>query len=413
MRRINRGWIQTYIEEYIIKQESPKQFHFWVATQIIGAALKRNVWIDRGAYKLYPNMFVFLITESGACRKGAAMRLGLRFLQEIEKVRILYERTSLEGMMARMDNATETPTGRFMPDGSLFIVADELSDLFGTAAYLGDLVSGLTSMYTGARYDFTTRNKGVLSVINPAPSILAGSTPEHFGKIFPELIKSSGFLGRVILVTGVRDGRYAKPIINHELENSLLEDLIAMSDLYGETKLSDEAEKWFEDWYNDLPDEPQHSLPSFHERVHDHLLKLSIVLSVSENDEMIIHRNHLEAALEIIKMVEDGIDSAIKYVGATGESVVGERVLRYLRAHKGQMDHSSLMRLVYKYIKNADEFRSLMDTMIQSGAVNQIVDQKKIYYKLTREGWRREMTISRVRLKQKEAEKEGRSEKKK
>jgi hypothetical protein len=411
MRRINRGWIQTYIEEYIVKQESPKQFHFWVAAQTIGAALQRNVWLDRGAYKLYPNMFVFLITESGACRKGAAMRLGLRFLQQVKKVAILYERTSLEGLMVRMDKASETPSKKYIKDGSIFIVADELSDLFGTASYLGDLVSGLTSMYTGARYDFTTRNKGVLSVVNPAPSILAGTTPEHFGKIFPELIKSSGFLGRTILVTGRRERRHAKPEVQHELEEALVEDLLAISDLYGEISLTEDAEEWFENWYNDLPDEPDHGLPAFHERKHDHLLKLALVLSVSDNDEMKIYARHLKAALIILDIVEDGIDSAVRYVGATGESVLGEKVLRFLRTRGGQMDHSSLMRLMYKHIKNSDDFRALIDTMIATDKVAQFIDNKKIYYKLTKEGWRREKIIEGIRIKEKEQTKERRKKK--
>lgn len=397
MRRINRGWIETYIKEYIIKQESPLQFHFWVATQMIGATLRRNVWLNRGAYKLYPNMFVFLITESGACRKGAAMRLGLKFLQNVKEVSILYERTSLEGLMVRMDKVTKLPNDKFIPDGSILIVADELSDLFGTAAYLGDLVSGLTSMYTGARFDLTTRNKGVLSVINPAPSILAGCTPEHFGKIFPEITKSSGFLGRVILVTGFREHRVSKPEVKHDLEEYLLEDLQAIADLYGEIRLSHEAEQWFDDWYNELPEEPNHGLPAFHERKHDHLLKLAMVLSISENDEMIVHLNHLEAALIVLDLIEEGIDPAIQYIGATGESVLGEHVMRILKGHKGEMDHSSLMRRMYKYVKNSDDFRLLMDTLSDTGRVAMRRENKKIVYKLTKEGWQRYKVLERVR----------------
>lgn len=394
MRCLNRGWINAYVNDYIIKQESPKQFHFWVAASVIAGTLRRNVWVDRGAYKLYPNMFIFLVTESGACRKGAAMRAGLSFLREVKDVTIMYERMSLEGLLVRMDKCIRTKDGRTVPDGSIFIVADELSDLFGKSSFVLDLTSALTSLYTCmARFEHATRNKGLVQVKNPTPCILAGTTPEQFGDIFPGLVKFSGFLGRTVLVTGRREQRVPKAEYNVRMQQDLYDDLMSISDLRGEIKLTKDAEKWFEDWYMALPDFPEHSLPAFHERKHDHLLKLSMVLSVAESDDMIIHRDHLETALVFLEIAEDGIDSAIQYIGASGEFGVADKIMKGIKSKGGEAFHSDIMRMVYRYVRNAQEFNGIVEMLIHAGLIVQGKHKNSMVYKVTPLGW----NLGRVR----------------
>src|SRR5262245_54745211 len=43
------GWIRDYLT-YTQNQESPTEFHFWVAVSVIGACLGRRVTFDKGYY---------------------------------------------------------------------------------------------------------------------------------------------------------------------------------------------------------------------------------------------------------------------------------------------------------------------------------------------------------------------------
>ena len=199
-RNLSEGWLQTY-RKYIYQQEAPDSFHFWIGMSVISATLRRNVWIDRKAYQIYPNLYVFLVAESAACRKSVAMELGLDLLSTNEDIRIIHERTTLEGLLDVMKRVEITPDKKIKPDGSVVLHADELSNLFGKATYITDLVSFLTAAYTAkAKLDFYTRNKGIARVRNPCPVVLAGTTPEQLGEIFPVMTLSSGFMGRVILI---------------------------------------------------------------------------------------------------------------------------------------------------------------------------------------------------------------------
>ncbi len=381
MRSLKDGWMRAY-RDYVSNQESPDIFHFWIAMQVIAGALKRNVWINRGAYTLYPNMYVFLITKSGSCRKSVAMEIGTRLLSNLEEVAMLYERASLEGLMDRMQRVSLMPDGKILPDGSLFIHADELADLFGKASYITDLMSFLTAAYSSrSRLDFLTRNKGLCSVRNPCPSILSGTTPEQFGEIFPSTTLSSGFLGRVLIIVGERGKKISDPSLKKELEEPLIHDLKEISKLYGEFKLTNEAKASFKRWYESMPSTCEHGFQAFYERKHDHVLKAALLLSAAEGDTKIITETHFKQALEAIEFLESSLGEATEFIGATHESYLAETIYSMIKhSHPEPLGYSVIMRRIYKRLKNKEEFRGILDGLIDAEKIKEIASGKGIAF---------------------------------
>ena len=47
------GFLVNYLK-YTTEHESPEDFHAWVAMSLIAVTIGRNVWLDRGFYRLYP-----------------------------------------------------------------------------------------------------------------------------------------------------------------------------------------------------------------------------------------------------------------------------------------------------------------------------------------------------------------------
>ena len=74
-------WLSSYLI-YTEKQESPEKLHFWVGLSVLSAALKRQVWIDKGYYKLYSNIYVLLVAESAMLRKSTAMDIGVKLVRD-------------------------------------------------------------------------------------------------------------------------------------------------------------------------------------------------------------------------------------------------------------------------------------------------------------------------------------------
>jgi len=385
-RRCSGGWLQTY-RKYVYKQESPDIFHFWIAMSMISATLRRNIWIDQDAYKIYPNQYVILVAESASCRKSVAMELGLDLLLANKDIRAVHERTTLEGLTDLMNRVTVSPTGKIRPDGSVLLHADELSNMFSKASYITDLVSFLTAAYTSkARLDFLTRNKGFVQVRNPCPSLLAGTTPGQMGEIFPTIAISSGFLGRVLMVTAKRGHREPEPKIRKELRQSLIDDLYDMSLLQGEIKLTPKCRARFNEWYRAMEGSPSPNLDSFYERKHDHVLKTAMLLSVSESNDMIITDTHFEAALDAIEFLEQGMIRTVEFIGATAKSDIGELLVRMIKKNAPEpISHSVLMRRVYKRIQDGEEFNKIIETLLDTKRIEMVSSKRGVFYKIAEE----------------------------
>lgn len=382
MRKLN-NWLKTY-KSYIVKHESPDIFHFWVGSQIIATALRRNVWINRGAYTVYPNQYVILVAKSGSCRKSVAMEIGLDLIDEVENIHILHERMTVEGLMDKLQRVLILPNGRVIPDGSVLIHADELSNLFGKASYITDLLSFLTAAYTSkAKLDFLTRSRSLTSVRNPCLGLLAGTTPDSMSEIFPSLTLVSGLIGRILLIVGERGERISKPKLDKSLRPDLIHDLIEISKLYGEMTITKEAEKTFDVWYNAFPESPSAELSTYYERKHDHVWKASIIMSISESDKMIITRDHFLSAIRAVELVESRMGEVLAYVGATAQSSIADYIYSFIEAkYPEPLSHSVLLKRVYRRVQSLNEFRDIIDTLVDSNRIIQSASRHGIYYSL-------------------------------
>lgn len=74
-----RDFFDLYLE-YTRDTEATATFHRWAAIVGIGAFLERNIWIQHGANKHYPNHYVMFLGESGS-RKSAAIKGFVRILR--------------------------------------------------------------------------------------------------------------------------------------------------------------------------------------------------------------------------------------------------------------------------------------------------------------------------------------------
>ncbi len=374
----------TAYKNYIIKHESPSIFHFWVASQMIATVLRRDVWINRGAYIVYPNQYVILVARSGSCRKSVAMEIGLDLIDEIENIHILHERMTVEGLMDKLQRVLILPNGRVIPDGSLLIHADELSNLFGKASYITDLLSFLTAAYTSkAKLDFLTRSRSLTSVRNPCIGLLAGTTPDSMSEIFPSLTLVSGLIGRILLIVGERGERVSKPKLDKSLRPGLIHDLVEISKLYGEMTITKEAEETFDIWYNAFPESPSAELSTYYERKHDHVWKASIIMSISESDNMIITRDHFLSAIQAVELVESRMGEVLSYIGATSQSSIADFTYSFIKAkHPEPISHSVLLRQVYRRIQSLGEFKDIIETLVDSNRIVQAASRRGIYYSL-------------------------------
>ncbi len=78
------GWIGDYLE-YAKYNHVPTAMHFWVAISVLGCACKRNFYIDRGTFRIYPSHQYILLTGKKAVGKSAALEVGADMIARVNR----------------------------------------------------------------------------------------------------------------------------------------------------------------------------------------------------------------------------------------------------------------------------------------------------------------------------------------
>jgi len=96
---------------------------------------------------------------------------------------------------------------------------------------------------------------------------------------------------------------------------------------------------------------------------------------------LIITRNHVRSAIDFVEIAEESMHNVVTHIGATAQSTVGDLILTVLKAaYPEQVSHSDMLRRVYKRVKNAAEFKEIIETLIESRRVIEEGSQKGIFY---------------------------------
>src|SRR6267142_992272 len=178
-----RSFVDTYLE-YTRLQESPEMFHMWSALTLLSIALGRKCFINRGYYKLYPNLFTILVAGSARCRKSTSILIALPLLNDlIEKGRIkvvsgkITPEKFLEELTQIPDqDAPKDEVAFRSPD--VLVVASELSVMLTKQSYGEPLIHILTDLFDCPdKWSYKTRNKGEIILNNVFLSIIGATTP--------------------------------------------------------------------------------------------------------------------------------------------------------------------------------------------------------------------------------------------
>jgi hypothetical protein len=311
-------WIGAYLD-YTVDQESPEKIHFWTALTVISASLGRSVWMDRGAYLLYPNIYVCIVADSGEVRKSVATSVGKNILLDaLPNIEYIEDRMSPEGLVKHLNRVNVTvngPSVNVSQSSTVFIYEDELASLFGyDKAMAARMATLLTSTYMSPEnYMHTTSGGGHTKLHRPCFTILASTVPKGLSTL-PDN-SSEGLLGRLIIIAA---GKRRKLMAwskkgSQSLREDLKSDLASISSLTGEMTVPQDARDYFEKWYIGMSQiqVKEDWLSGFHARCHDTALKIAMLLSASRSDSQIVNVGHVEAA---VKIIEDVIPT-LKQVG--------------------------------------------------------------------------------------------------
>lgn len=423
-RRLCDSWLSSFLK-YTEGTESSTLFYLWSGITVIAVVLDRKVYLNRGILDpLYPNFYTILVGPSG-CRKGPPIIIASRFLREVDGINIIHGRLTVEGLIRQLaetgvstyslksrkkreekkeekrgekkeeeeeekreEKKEEKEEDFVLDESKAFLMSSELRSMFGTS-YAEDLMVFLTDAWNcESHWSYTTKIHGKTDINNTYLNFLGASNPEWLAKSLSDDAFGGGFMGRVISVfqdTHIRVAHPQKTPEQQVLENFLKIDLQHIALIKGEFKFNKEALAFYDDWYNNFTPDYSGRKRGYLERKGDHILKLAMILSISEDDDLVIEKHHIEMAQIFLKQVEDRMDESFVYIATTNEAKVAQRIIETITANNGVVGHQKIVAKIRHMIKNLREFIGIVETLESAGILKRKLIDNKLFYMFTDE----------------------------
>ena len=149
MSRKLDDWIETYFQ-YTEETESPKIYHRWVALSVIASVLRKKVWLNFGRLRIYPNLYVVLVSEPGVSRKSQAISYGLKLLNGVPDVVTSADSITREALLEDLQKCeieTQLPNGEEFSHCSLSVISREFESFLGQKKENTKMVVLLTDLF--------------------------------------------------------------------------------------------------------------------------------------------------------------------------------------------------------------------------------------------------------------------------
>jgi hypothetical protein len=280
--------------------EPPSRFFWWAGIAAISAIVKKNVWLDRFSYVLYPNVYVLLVSARSGLRKGIPVSYANSIVKKVGVSRVISGRNSVQGVVKSLSEQHTLENGKVISDAQAFLCAPEL-DAFMVKDDQG--LSILTDLYNTHEHQDGWKNtlKGspVEALKNPCITFLAASNEALLENVVMAKDMEGGFVARTFIIHEKKRRRINSLMYAPEnliSRTDLAERLFYLRDVKGKFKIMPSVRETYDKWYTDLGENDDKT--GTMERIGDHVLKVAMIISLSKDTSLIIGKDDMDEAIE-------------------------------------------------------------------------------------------------------------------
>lgn len=364
------NWLAAY-GEYVKESESPEDFHLWTGLSVLASAVRRNIWLNQGIYILWPNLYVILIGPPGIA-KSTSIRMGRKILLGVEDIIFGPDSVTREELIRIMARV-----GKKDKQSALTIHSSELSSLIDPSGV--KMIQFLTEIYDGDfQFRYSTKGSGRDTIHNPVLNILAGTTPTWIAEGLPSTVVGHGFTSRIIFVFGDKP-RYLKPFPKEpdsRIVSSLVNDLDYISRIEGEFEWGEGSMDYYAQVYEALArTRPKdYRIEGFHARKKNHLLKVAMLLSIADRDDLVLEVKDLKTAKKLLDSIEPNMHKAFSAIGKYDHASDLERVRNRI-FEEGGMTAQQIHEEFYA-VGDVQEIAKILQMLLSMGAIARAKDEK-------------------------------------
>jgi hypothetical protein len=295
----------SWLDDLLIateESEAPERWFWWSGLATISAVARKNVWLNRHFYKLYPNVYVALISAKSGARKGIPISIAKRLLEEVNLCRIISGCNSIQGMIEELGQQKTLENGMVIGDAHGIMLSDEFD------AFLTDdpkSLTYLTTLYNTHEHEKgwkkTLKNSPPVTLKAPCLTMLVASNETLFDSVVKRKDIEGGFIGRTVIVRESKS-RGINPLVeppkNRIDFDKLALRLVEISKIKGEFQWTKTGGNLFSEWYKTIQSEDQDDRTGTYNRLGDQVIKVAMLLSLARKDDLSLELEDLELAIE-------------------------------------------------------------------------------------------------------------------
>jgi hypothetical protein len=367
--------------------ETPRSYLRWATLAAISAIIKRQVYVEKYFYRVYPNVYVMLVGPPGIT-KSYATNLSRLMVESVNSTKIVTGQNSIEGILEYIASSENDEKG--VPKGNgnaeAFIVADEFTTLVldNPQAF-----SILTDLYDSCYKDEWPKRlkSGTIKLKKPYVTMITATNIAHFNDKLRQVDVEGGFIGRTMVI--LEKERYRinsllrKPKMIFDV-TKVREELIRISKLEGEFKFDkDSTLVFFENWDREFKEQTREDTTGIFKRMPDSVLKVAMLNTIAEGDELVFTKARLERAIEICRGLITNIRSVTAGVGSAANSQAMVHFMQCLiGAENHRMEHKTMLNRNYSHF-DTYELAKIVETLTQAGVIRMDISGSHRYYQMT------------------------------
>lgn len=371
--------------KYVGASESPMCYHRWGAISALSSIIGREAFLPFGHSTIYLNQYILIMGTPGA-RKDAPIKISKKLLSKAGYTKFAKERSSKERFFLDMVNRIDVDD----PDLEALVLDAPSEVLISNGEFLDfigqgnmDFLTALTNLWDNLDvYEHPKLHGKSVFIHKPTVNILGGATVKGLGLAIPAEALGTGILSRLLLIHS--EPTTTKITFPEELEENagdqIVETLMKIrKEAKGKIGRSKEASEFLDRMYKQYPGIEDGRFADYSARRFTHLLKLTMLITISEG-RMVIDKMDALKANTILNAAESRMPKAFGEFGKSKFSDVSNTILEVLTRATKPVSHSELWKIVAKDMSDVKDLGTLMRNLTTSERVQVITLKGKQGY---------------------------------
>lgn len=384
------NWLDKFVYS-MSEVESPSRYFYWAGMAVLAASVKKNVYFDRFKYKLYPNVYIIIVSAKSGLRKGIPLMFAAQLAESLGNLRVLNGRYTIQAALKELGDQRTLENGEVLDNAQAIILAPELKAFLVDDPAAMSILTDLQNTHEHEKnWSNTTKSSGVDILKSPCITLLGASNEALFEDFITSADMEGGFIARTFIIhesrRNVINSLMFEPV-NKYPKNELEDYLKEVSKVKGIFKMGPVARLQYKDWYTKLAENHFDDRTGTLERLGDQLLKASMLISLAREPNLIIDEEILTIA---INKVEENMPGTMLLALGKGNAPISGFVATILKillsCENFKCERRALLRRGFPHI-SAIELDQAIGVIgpLGSKIMNLIRENETEYYEIDKE----------------------------